>query len=133
GVWTFAFASVLSVALMHWTVPALTFVLLVFTRCIYGVFGSGSYPAAQAYIADRTTFAERTESIAGLNAAFGLGQAIGPGIGAALIFLGSTAPFYFVALLGFASAAVIWLLLPERSQPHQRVEVPKLRWDDPRV
>src|SRR5262249_4841885 len=28
GVSTFAFASVLSVALMHWTVPALTFVLL---------------------------------------------------------------------------------------------------------
>jgi len=110
-----------------------TFVLLVLTRCIFGVFGSGAYPASQAYIADRTTFAERTEAIAGLNAAFGLGQAVGPGIGAALIFMGSTAPFYFVALLGFLSAAAIWLLLPERSRPHQRKELPKLKWSDPRV
>lgn len=134
GVSTLTFAMVLSAALMHWwTVPLLTFVLLVFTRCIFGVFGSGAYPASQAYIADRTTYAERTEAIAGLNAAFGLGQAIGPGIGAALIILGSTAPFYFVAMLGFVSAAAIWLLLPERSRPHQRQEVPKLRWDDPRV
>jgi MFS family permease len=133
GVSTLTFAMVLSAALVHWTVPVVTFGLLIFTRSIFGVFGSGSYPAAQAYIADRTTFSERTQAIAGLNAAFGLGQAVGPGIGAALIFLGSTAPFYFVALLGFASAAVIWLLLPERSAPHQRREVPKLRWDDPRV
>ena len=133
GVSTFAFATVLSIALLGWLGPIVTFVLLVSTRAIFGVFGSGAYPASQAYIADRTTYSERTEAIAGLNAAFGLGQAIGPGIGAALIFLGSTAPFYFVALLGFASAAMIWLLLPERSAPHQRREVPKLRWNDPRV
>ncbi|MBI1212807.1 MAG: MFS transporter [Alphaproteobacteria bacterium] len=133
GVSTFAFASVLGIGLARWTVPAVTFVLLILTRCIYGLFGSGTYPAAQAYIADRTTYAERTEAIAGLNAAFGLGQAVGPGIGAALIVLGATAPLYFVALLGFASACVIWLLLPERSAPHQRRELPKLRWNDSRV
>jgi len=133
GVSTLTFATALSAALLHWTAPLVTFVLLVFTRSIFGVFGSGAYPASQAYIADRTTYSERTEAIAGLNAAFGLGQAIGPGIGAALIILGSTAPFYFVALLGFASAAMIWLLLPERSAPHQRREVPKLKWNDPRV
>ena len=28
---------------------------------------------------------------------------------------------------------MIWLLLPERSAPHQRREVPKLSWRDPRV
>ena len=134
GVSTFTFATVLSAALLGWIGPPIvTFVLLVFTRAIFGVFGSGAYPASQAYIADRTTYAERTEAIAGLNAAFGLGQAVGPGIGAALIFLGSTAPFYFVALLGFTSAAMIWLLLPERSAPQERREVPKLSWSDPRV
>src|SRR5262249_24392559 len=40
---------------------------------------------------------------------------------------------YFVALLGFLSAAVIWLLLPERSRPQERRELPKLKWSDPRV
>jgi len=133
GASTVGFASALSVGLMHWFTPMTVFALLVLTRCIYGLFGSGSYPAAQAYIADRTSFSERTQAIAGLNAAFGLGQAIGPGIGAALIVLGATAPLYFVGVLGFVSAAVIWLLLPERSRPHQRREVAKLKWDDPRV
>src|SRR5258706_7324114 len=83
GASTVGFASALSVGLMHWFTPMTVFALLVLTRCIYGLFGSGSYPAAQAYIADRTTFSERTQAIAGLNAAFGLGQAVGPGIGAA--------------------------------------------------
>ena len=133
GVSTFGFATALSIGLMHWFTPMVTFVTLVLTRCIYGLFGSGSYPAAQAYIADRTSFSERTEAIAGLNAAFGLGQAIGPGIGAALIILGATVPLYFVALLGFASAVVIWLLLPERSSPRERRELPKLKFNDPRV
>ena len=133
GLSTFGFATALYVGLQHWFVPTTIFVLLTLTRCVYGLFGSGTYPAAQAYIADRTSFSERTEAIAGLNAAFGLGQAVGPGIGAALIILGATAPLYFVALLGFASAAVIWLLLPERSRPHERRELPKLKWNDPRV
>ncbi len=133
GVSTVGFASALSVGLMHWFTPMTVFALLVLTRCIYGLFGSGSYPAAQAYIADRTTFSERTQAIAGLNAAFGLGQAVGPGIGAALIVLGATAPLYFVGVLGFVSAAVIWLLLPERSRPQERRVLPKLKWDDPRV
>jgi MFS family permease len=133
GVSTATFATALSMGLDHWYTPMVIFVLLTLTRCVYGVFGSGTYPAAQAYIADRTNFAERTEAIAGLNAAFGLGQAIGPGIGAALIILGATAPLYFVALLGFLSAIVIWLLLPERSAPVERREMPKLRWSDQRV
>ena len=60
---------------------AVTFVLLVATRSIFGIFGSGAYPASQAYIADRTSAQERTEGMATLNAAFGLGAAIGPGIG----------------------------------------------------
>jgi len=42
-------------------------------------------------------------------------------------------PLYFVALLGFASAIVIWLLLPERSSPRERRELPKLKFNDPRV
>ena len=133
GASTIGFATALSIGLTHWFVPTVTFVTLTLTRCIYGLFGSGTYPAAQAYIADRTSFSERTEAIAGLNAAFGLGQAIGPGIGAALIILGAAVPLYFVGVLGFISAAIIWLLLPERSRPHQRKEVPKLKWNDPRV
>ena len=68
-----------------------------------------------------------------LNAAFGLGAAIGPGVGAALIIFGEVAPLYFVAFLAFVSAAAICILLPERSRPRKREEVKHLSWFDPRV
>jgi MFS family permease len=133
GVSTLAFASVMGFGLMGLIAPTATYALLVATRSIFGIFGSGAYPASQAYIADRTTAQERTEGMATLNAAFGMGAAIGPGIGAALIVLGVIAPLFFVGILAMVSALAIWLLLPERSRPHHR-EAPKpLSWVDPRV
>jgi MFS family permease len=133
GISTLAFASVMSFGLMGLIAPMATWILLVTTRSIFGIFGSGSFPASQAYIADRTTAQERTDGMATLNAAFGLGAAVGPGVGAALIVLGPIAPLFFVGILALASAVAIWLLLPERSRPHHR-EAPKpLSWFDPRV
>ena len=133
GVSTLGFASVMLFGLWGLTAPFVTYLLLIATRSIYGIFGSGSYPAAQAYIADRTTPDERTEGMATLNAAFGLGAAIGPGIGAALTVFGVLAPLYFVGVLGLCSAIAIWLLLPERSRPREREVVKPLSWFDPRV
>ncbi len=130
---TFAFASVLQLGLSHMLAPALIFPLMVATRSIYGLFGAGAYPAAQGYIADRTSASERTEGIAMLNAAFGLGAAVGPGIGAALTVFGVVAPLYFVAFMAFVSCIAVWLLLPERSRPHQRKIEKALSWFDPRV
>ena len=133
GISTLAFASVLLFGLWGVFAPAVTYALLIVTRSVFGIFGSGAYPAAQAYIADRTTARERTEGMATLNAAFGLGAAIGPGIGAALIVLGVIAPLFFVGILGLLSAAAIWILLPERTRPHKREALKPLSWFDPRV
>jgi MFS family permease len=133
GISTLAFASVVLFGLWGLFAPTVTYILLVATRSVFGIFGSGAYPAAQAYIADRTTAQERTDGMATLNAAFGLGAAIGPGIGAALIIFGVIAPLFFVGFLGLLSAAAIWLLLPERTTPHKRVALKPLSWFDPRV
>lgn len=130
---TATFASVMLLGLWGWFTPIATYALLIVTRSIYGVFGSGSYPASQAYIADRTTAQERTEGISMLNAAFGLGAAIGPGVGAALTIFGVVAPLFFVAFLAFLSAIAIWILLPERSRPREREIEKPLSWFDPRV
>jgi len=130
---TFSFASVLQFGLWSMIAPAMLFPLLVATRAIYGMFGAGAYPAAQGYIADRTSAAERTEGIAMLNAAFGLGAAIGPGVGAALTVFGVVAPLYFVAAMALVSTISVWLLLPERSRPHQRKIEKPLSWFDERV
>jgi MFS family permease len=108
--------------------------LMIATRAIYGIFGSGANPSAQAYVADRTTRAERTQGVATIGAAFGLGTTIGPGIGSVLVVFGLFVPFYFTALMAFASAAAIWIFLPERTRPieHKKVTV-RLKWTDGRV
>ena len=45
------------------------FICLLFSRTLFGLFGSGTNPAAQAYIADRTSRDKRTEEIASLTSA----------------------------------------------------------------
>jgi MFS family permease len=109
--------------------------LAVAVRSLHGIFGAAAFPAAQAYIADRTSPQERTEAVATLSASFGMGAAIGPGVGAALVYFGVLAPLYFVGALAMGSAFAIWLLLPERTKPVERDGVvhPNLSWRDARV
>ncbi len=133
GISTLSFAGVMLFGLWGLLSPMATYVLLIASRSIFGVFGSGAYPGSQAYIADRTTAGERTQGMATLNAAFGLGAAVGPGIGAALTIFGVVTPIFFVGILGLLSAVAIFLLLPERSAPHKREIVKPLSWFDPRV
>jgi MFS family permease len=103
------------------------FVALMLARSIFGAFGSASSPAAQAYIADRTTVFERTEQLAGLTSAFALGQAFGPAICAALAaWLGLVFPIWLIALLAAGAAFSIWRYLPENTPP--KVERPRGEW-----
>jgi MFS family permease len=87
--------------------------LLIMSRCVFALIGSGTGPASQAYIADRTTTTERAAGLALVSAAMGFGETIGPALGAALATLGLVAPIYFTAALAAASAGVIWWRLPE--------------------
>jgi len=94
------------------------FVSLMSARAIFGAFGSASSPAAQAYIADRTSPFERTEQLARLTAAFALGQAFGPAICAALAAkLGLVFPIWLIAALAALASYAIWRLLPESGSP----------------
>ena len=108
--------------------------LMIGARALFGIFGSGASPAAQAYVADRTARHERIAGVATMSAAFGMGTTIGPGIGAVLVVFGLFAPFYFTALVALASAVAIWLLLPEHSAPRLMLEHrPALKWHDTRI
>ncbi|MCL4713626.1 MAG: MFS transporter [Hyphomonadaceae bacterium] len=103
------------------------FTWLMLARAIFGAFGSASSPAAQAYIADRTTRMERTEQLAGLTAAFAMGQAFGPAICAALAAkLGLVFPIWLIALLAAAASFAIWRFLPENTPPQS--ERPRGDW-----
>lgn len=114
---------------------AVAYPAMIASRAIYGIFGSGASPAAQAYVADRTTRAERTQGVAGINAAFGLGTTFGPLFGSVLVAFGMFTPYYFTSAAAFASAAAIWLVLPERTRPRVRLEQHRrrLKWYDTRI
>lgn len=131
---TFLFALSIELGLAGVLSIAIVYPLMVASRSIYGIFGSAGFPAAQGYIADRTSPAERTNAVASLNAAFGLGTTAGPGVIAALAVFGTVAPFYFIAALGAASAFAIWRYLPERTRPvMQKKDQAALSWRDPRI
>ncbi|MBC7767335.1 MAG: MFS transporter [Phycisphaerales bacterium] len=93
------------------------FALLMLARAIFGAFGSATSPAAQAYVADRTSRTERTEQLAGLSAAFAVGQAFGPGVAAALLGFGLIVPIVLVTILAAGTSFAVWRFLPETTPP----------------
>jgi len=109
------------------------YLTMVLARSLYGVLGSAGPPAAQAYIADRTSAADRTAGIAGFSAAFGFGAMLGPGFGAAASVFGKTAPFFAISALAFVMSAAVIAFLPERTAPTRRMKGPRLRPTDRRI
>lgn len=129
---------VLLAGYQHWISLGLMFPLVMSARAIFGLFGSGSMPASQAYVADRTTRAERAGSIAQIAAAFGLGTVVGPGVAAAFAEIHILAPFFAVGLIAFVSAGFIWVMLPERTRPkkllaEKQEKQASLKWTAPTV
>src|SRR5262249_53546099 len=109
--------------------------LLVASRCVFALVGSGTGPASQADVADRTTTTERAAALALVSAAMGFGETIGPALGAALATPGLGALIYSPAAVAGASAAVIWWRLPEDGpvRPPGSAPPPRLGYADPRV
>jgi MFS family permease len=128
------FASVMLAGLKHWIPAVLVFPFMILARSLYGSLGSGTSPAAQAYVADRTTPQERLQGMATVGSAFGLGTVVGPAIASVFSPFGLLAPFYFISGLAVASAATIWFLLPERTPPRKFGHVAAtIRWHDRRI
>lgn len=98
-----------------------TYGLLLLARLVSG-FAGGNISAAQAYVADITTGAERSKGMGLIGMAFGLGFTAGPGIGHLAVRLGGDAAPGLVAaalsLINFVSASFI---LPESLRDEHRV------------
>lgn len=131
----FALAVVIEVGLLGLLPAALIYPLLILARCQFAIFGSGTGPAAQAYVADRTSRHDRTAGVALVSAAMGLGETLGPGVGALLAAVDLLAPLYLSAGLAILSALALHRWLPEErpvvhaDQPASR----RLSPLDPRV
>jgi MFS family permease len=122
----FFFALVSFLALMNWISDwMLVFVLLLVARTLFGVFGSATNPAAQAYVADRTSREERMNELSTLTSGFTLGQMAGPAAAAVLITAGAIfspaigllLPLVVVTIIATAIGAIVLFRLPETRAP----------------
>ena len=118
GVGFALFGSVAQLGLAGWfSVPVLV-TLLGLSRFLVGALTSAAPVAAQAYIADTTSGAERSAAIALLGAANGLGLIGGPVLAAVLVGFGLLVPYYVTAATAFLGALVIWRGLPVEKRTH---------------
>jgi MFS family permease len=99
---------------------AAVFPIFIFGRTIYGLFGSASPSAVQAYIAARTDGEKRTAALAALASSFGLGTIIGPAVAPLFIFppLGLAGPLFVFAAIAAAVLAALALRLPDDTPRH---------------
>ncbi|HEY5338549.1 MAG TPA: MFS transporter [Rhizomicrobium sp.] len=128
------FATVMHAGINKWIPSFMIFPALIFSRCIYGTFGSGTSASAQAYVADRTAPHERLRGISIISMAFAFGTTFGPVIGSSLTLFGLYVPFYFIAVWAILSGGAIWFFLPERTAPTSAaIRKTTLRWYEPRM
>jgi MFS family permease len=107
--------SVVALGLAGLLPPLLVFVIFMFGRGIYGVWGSASPPAVQAYVAARTEGEQRTNALSAIASSFGLGTIIGPAIAPLFIFqpLGLSGPLMVFALIGALVLTAVVMRLPD--------------------
>ncbi len=92
-------------------------VLFAVARSLYGTFGSAAPPAVQAYVASRTSRAERTKALSMVASSFGLGTALGPALAPLLILpgIGLIGPFAGFTLGALVVLAMLRVGLPDDS------------------
>jgi multidrug resistance protein len=96
--------------------------VLFLSRVVSG-FAGGNISAAQAYIADITTPAERSRGMGMVGAAFGIGFSLGPAIGGfAAHYLGASAPGLVAVGLSLANFVSAYFILPESLHHELRVK-----------
>ena len=100
-------------------------------RSLYGTFGSAAPPAVQAYVASRTSRAERTKALSMIASSFGLGTALGPALAPLLIVpgVGLIGPFIAFTLGALGVLMMLRLRLPDDSPDidHLREHAPAHR------
>ena len=102
------------------TAPFAIFACLALSRSVFGLIGSGSSPAAQAYVADRTAPAERQGEIAFITSGFSFGTIVGPAFAAVLVAnFGILSPMLITCILAGVMSITLWNFLPENRDPVQ--------------
>lgn len=138
---------VVSAGLHHLAPPMVIFVLFLLSRALFGGIGSAANPATQAYMAERTSRQERTQTMATLAGAFGLGTVVGPLLAPLFVLpvVGLAGPMFAFAAIAAIMLAVVRRGLPETFKPGRGDTPPRRKiglpwrgesaalWRDPRL
>ena len=104
-----------------------SYAVLFLARVVSG-FAGGNISAAQAYMADITSPAERSRGMGVIGAAFGLGFVIGPVVGGlSAHYVGPAAPGLIAAGLSVLNFVSAYFILPESLRAEHRTE--RSTWD----
>jgi DHA1 family tetracycline resistance protein-like MFS transporter len=97
---------------IQWMNPTYALLLIYCSRLIDGLSG-GNISTAQAYISDVTSAENRARGMGVLGAAFGVGFAMGPALGALLVTVHPALPGYFAAVMSFVAMLQTYFRLQE--------------------
>jgi len=116
--------AVVSAGLRHMAAPMVIFGCLLLGRALFGLFGAASNPANQAYVADHTPREARTQAMASLAGAFGLGTVFGPFLAPYFVYpvIGIAGPLFTFAAIAAVMLVVVWRFLPESRRGAARAE-----------
>ncbi|MFN4288720.1 MAG: MFS transporter [Brevundimonas sp.] len=132
------FGLAVTAGLEGWLPVLVAFVAMAAARSLYGVFGSASPIAAQAYVADRTSRAQRTRALSLLASGQGLGTVLGPALAPFFVLplIGLAGPMYAFAALGLIVLWAVWRHLPSgevERKPTEGARQGRHLWRDARV
>lgn len=88
-------------------------------RIMSGFFSSALYTATISYVADHTTYENRTKYMGFLGISIGLGFILGPSIGGLLSVFGLAVPFFSSAIILVCLTLLTWARL---SESHEYVQ-----------
>ncbi|MCP5180676.1 MAG: MFS transporter [Pseudomonadales bacterium] len=108
------------------------YVALIGTRMTHAAIMSATMPAANAYMADITTPANRTRGMGAAGAANNIGAILGPAV-AILSFVSLLTPLWVMALASLLNGIFIWRFLPESPRARTTTLPPKLKYTDHRI
>ncbi|OYX35141.1 MAG: hypothetical protein B7Y99_04665 [Caulobacterales bacterium 32-69-10] len=127
----------------RWIGPTAVFVMLLLSRALFGLIGAAAPPATQAFVAHRTSRADRTRAVSLLAGAFGLGTIIGPAVAPLFVlpFVGLAGPLFAFGIAGMVMVVIAARVLPQTPpQPARILDAgeaapakPKNLWFDRRL
>jgi MFS transporter, DHA1 family, multidrug resistance protein len=97
--------------------------VLYVSRMLGGVCAAFIMPGVTAYIADITTYKERSTAMGYMSAAISTGFIIGPGVGGFIAEYGIRMPFFFAAAIAFLACIVSIFILKEPLTKEQLAEL----------